>query len=502
MRRRSIGSRLFLGLTLLAAGACSDDPTSANRPPEAPPTFSAAQGQDRTIPDQYVIVFKDEANDVRGLARAMAAAPKDSVLFVYEHTIKGFSARLAPASVEALKRHPMVDRVTPDEYGVMDQSAGTWGLDRIDQRYLPLNGVYGPNRDGSGVNIYVIDSGVRKSHSEFGFGVRARHGYTVINDGRGSEDCNGHGTHVAGTAAGTSYGVAKNATVYAVRIGDCNGSATVSGVIAAIDWVKANRVVPAVANLSYSWSARTDIDDAVQRAINAGVTFVTSAGNSNANACNYSPNRKWNVLTVGATESNDYRASYSNWGSCVKLFAPGSGITSSWYTGDYATNTISGTSMSSPHVAGVAALYLQGDPYATPWKVQDAVVSSATAGVVYDPRGSPNRLLYAFPVYFSVYVDGPSSIGWEGDHTWEAFPSGGDGTYTYQWSVYYHMWGYSEPLGTGKTQTLYVYPGNGDFELTVTATSAGQSKSSSMYVSNGGTGGGGCDPSYEICPVL
>ncbi|HEV2148513.1 MAG TPA: S8 family peptidase [Longimicrobiaceae bacterium] len=499
MRKRSIGSRLLLGLALLAAGACSDDPTSPSRAPEEP-TPSVVQGQDRTIPGQYVIVFKDEASDVRGLARAMAAAPKDSVLFIYEHTIKGFAARLAPASVEAVKQHPMVDRVTPDEYGIMDQSAGTWGLDRIDQRHLPLNGIYGPNRDGTGVNIYIIDSGIRKSHSEFGFGVRARHGYTVINDGRGSEDCNGHGTHVAGTAAGTTYGVAKNATVWAVRIGDCNGGATVSGVISAIDWVKAYRTLPAVANLSYSWSARTDIDDAVQRAIAAGVTFVTSAGNANANACNYSPNRKSNVLTVGATQSNDWRASYSNWGSCVKLFAPGSGITSSWYTGDYATNTIDGTSMSSPHVAGVAALYLQGDPSAAPWKVQDAVVSSATAGVVLDPKGSPNRLLYAFPVYFSVYVDGPSSISFTGDHTWEAFPSGGDGTYTYQWSVYYYQLGYTQNLGTGKTQTLYVYQGDGDFDIMVTATSAGQTKSSSMYVYNGGSGGGGpCDP-FTICP--
>jgi subtilisin family serine protease len=258
-----------------------------------------------------------------------------------------------------------------------------------------------------------------------------------------------------------------------------------------------SRVLPAVANLSYDFSARSDIDEATQKVIDAGVTFVTAAGNKNDDACNYSPKRKSNVLTVAASNSSDWRWAESNWGSCVKIFAPGVGVLSAWKGSDTDTKTLSGTSMASPHVAGVAALYLQGDPGAPPWKVQDAIQSSATTGVIGDPKGSPNRLLYAFPVYFSVSISGPSSISSSGEHTWEAMPEGGDGTYTYQWSVYYTRDGLVQSLGTGKTQTLYVDAGSGDFEMRVTSTSAGQTKSASLYVSNGGS----CLPGDPGCPL-
>ena len=483
MRRGVLPPWLFVVPALLGAAACTDDVTTA-----AADAASLSRGPgvpERGIPGQYVVVFKNDARDVPGMVKGLTS-PQDTVLYVYQHALKGFSARLSPSSLEGLRRHPQVDRITLDEWGKMDMD--NWGLDRVDQRALPLNQVYAPDRDGTGVNVYVIDSGIRKSHREFGWGARALHGYTAINDGVGSEDCNGHGTHVAAAAVGSSYGVARGATVHSVRIADCNGYASVSAALSGIDWVVANRVRPAVANLSYSWSARSDVDDAVQRVIDAGVTFVTSAGNDAADACSYSPNRKASVITVGNSRSDDWRYPSSNWGSCVKVFAPGTDIPSAWKGSDTDSRVLTGTSMSSPHVAGVAALYLQGDPTAAPSRVRDAVESSATENAVLDAKGSQGRLAYAFPFYFGVSVSGPGTVSWSGNHTWDAAPEGGDGSYTYQWSVYYVNNGYSEALGTGASQTLWVNAGSGDFEVRVTASSAGRSRTVTQYVSNGGSG--------------
>ncbi|HEX2091854.1 MAG TPA: S8 family serine peptidase [Longimicrobiaceae bacterium] len=482
---------------LALLGACTDEGASPIAAPEDAPLLSRGdrEQQGRRIPDQYVVVLRPDAQDVRGFARTMARAPRDSVMFVYESALKGFAARLAPSSVGALRQHPLVQQITEDEYGTADQAA--WGLDRSDQRDLPLNGQFAPVADGSGVNLYIVDSGVRKSHAEFDYGVRARHAYTVVNDGRGSEDCSGHGTHVAAIAAGSTYGMARRAMVHAVRIADCNGAATVSGAIAAIDWLRANHDKPAVANLSYTWSARSDLDAAVSSLIDAGVPVVTSAGNNNADACNYSPKRVANIISVGNSDDSDTRAFNSNWGSCVHLFAPGSAITSAWHSGDTDTRSLSGTSMSAPHVAGVVALYLQSDPTAPSWKARDAVLNSATVGKVQDAQGTPNRLVYAIPVYFSVSVDGTNSIVAPGSYTWTALTTGGNGSYTYQWSLQNHRHGYEQTLGTERTQTVAVYPGDGDFTITVIATSAGQTHRASMYVLN--SSGGGCDPSTFGC---
>jgi len=476
---------LFLAVALLGT-ACTDrgaDPlTGAGGAPRLARSDDAAPA--KRIPDQYVVVLKPEAADVRGFARSMSRGKGDSLLFVYEHALKGYAVQLAPASVDALRKHPLVKQILQDEVGVADQSASLWSLDRADQRDLPLNGAFAPNATGAGVNIYVVDSGIRRTHAEFGYGARARHDYTAINDGRGADDCSGHGTHVAATTAGATYGVARDAVVHSVRIANCNGAATVSGALAGLDWVRANHVKPAVVNLSYTWSARSDIDAAVTSLINAGVPVVTSAGNSNADACNYSPKRVASVITVGSSDTNDWRAPDSNWGSCVHVFSPGTAITSAWAGSDTDSRTISGTSMASPLVAGVVALYLQAEPQAPVWKIRDAVLNSSTQGRIGDPHGSPNRLAYARPWYFGVSISGPVGVSGTGSYTWSAVPEGGSGAYTYQWSLYNHATGYEQVLGTGSSQTVLVTAGDGDFTLQVAVYSNGEMRNASRFFTN------------------
>lgn len=349
------------------------------------------------IPGQYIVVFKK--GTAPGLVQAAAQQAERSqgvaVLFIYATAVNGFAATLPAEALNGILNNPNVAYVEADMSITLDatQSPATWGLDRIDQRNLPLSNSYTYNYTGTGVNAYIIDTGIRASHSEFG--GRARSGYTAISDGNGTNDCNGHGTHVSGTVGGSTYGVAKGVTLWAVRVLNCSGSGSTSGVIAGVDWVTQNHTNPAVANMSLGGSRSTTLDNAVSNSINSGVTYAIAAGNSNANACNYSPAAVAAALTVGATTSTDARASYSNYGTCLDLFAPGSSITSAWYTSDSATNTISGTSMATPHVAGAAALYLQANPSASPASVHSALINSATTNVVTGPgTGSPNRLLY------------------------------------------------------------------------------------------------------------
>ena len=374
-------------------------------------SMSASAGQFATVenpvPDRYIVQFTPAAVDhadashgkgkgVAALAHEMASAHGAKVERIYTHALRGAAMTITnPKRAEALARNPNVMLVEQDGYVSVDatQSNATWGLDRIDQASLPLSGSYTYNTTASNVNVYIIDTGIRTTHSDFG--GRAYHGYDAVDNDYNATDCNGHGTHVAGTVGGSTWGVAKGVKLYGVRVLDCNGSGTNSGVIAGIDWVTQNHVAPAVANMSLGGGASTALDNAVASSISSGVTYAVAAGNDNVNACNSSPARVSSALTVGSSTSSDARSSFSNYGSCLDLFAPGSSITSTWHTSNSATNTISGTSMASPHVAGAAALYLAGNPGASPATVNQAIIGAASSGKLSSiGSGSPNLLLY------------------------------------------------------------------------------------------------------------
>ncbi|QRK05921.1 S8 family serine peptidase [Archangium violaceum] len=389
--------------SVLGLSACGEPMAEQDQVIESKDVGQLAQllRSPNAVPDQYIVVFHDTQKDVarRGpaaIAQEMASAHGGQVLHTYSAALKGFAVRLPAARLQRLLEDPRVAYVEEDGFvqASASQSNATWGIDRTDQRALPLNSTYSYNADGTGVHAYIVDTGVKLTHTEFT--GRMGNGYDAVTSGGTANDCNGHGTHVAGSTAGTTYGIAKKATVHPVRVLDCNGSGTNAGVIAGVDWVTANHVKPAVANMSLGGGASSTLDNAVTNSVNAGVVYAVAAGNDNKDACNYSPARAAAALTVGSTASNDSRSSFSNFGSCVDIFAPGSSITSAWYTSDTATNTISGTSMASPHVAGVAALYLQCNPGATPSQVEAALEGNATSGVLTSiGSGSPNLLLYS-----------------------------------------------------------------------------------------------------------
>lgn len=328
---------------------------------------------------------------VQALAAKISSNVKGKVLRQYSNGIPGFVLKMDAAELNNLRKDPRVLLIEQDQImqTTATQNSATWGLDRIDQANLPLNYDFNYELDGSGVNAYIIDTGILTSHSDFG--GRAVSGWDFISNDADASDCNGHGTHVAGTVGGSTWGVAKNVNLTAVRVLDCNGSGTSSGVIAGIDWVTANAQFPAVANMSLGGGNSPALDAAVNRAIDAGITFAVAAGNSNINACSGSPNKVPAAITVASSTRTDSRSSFSNWGSCIDLFAPGSDITSTWSNGGI--NTISGTSMATPHVAGAIALYLQAHPEATPAEVTASLKGYATLDKISSLNGSPNLLL-------------------------------------------------------------------------------------------------------------
>ncbi len=368
------------------------------------PGTSAAQGNgmapvvpaaEQGVAGQYIVVLKDGA-DPRSVAALSGVNPR----YIYVSSLTGFAAGLNPGQLTALQHNPNVDYIEQDAEvrGVSTETDATWGLDRIDQRSLPLNGSFAYTASGTDVTAYIIDTGIRFSHSEFA--GRAQTGYDAV-DGGTADDCNGHGTHVAGTVGGATYGIAKGVSLIAVRVLDCGGSGSWSGVIAGIEWVTNHHTSakPAVANMSLGGGASAAVDTAVKNMINDGVATAVAAGNGNTggvgqDACRYSPARVTEAMTIGATDQNDSRTTWSNYGNCVDWFAPGHSITSAWYTGDTDTNTISGTSMATPHTAGVAALFLQGNQSATARQVRDALYAATTQGVVKAAKTANNHLLF------------------------------------------------------------------------------------------------------------
>jgi subtilisin family serine protease len=384
MAIRQHGRILAAGLFALAAVAAATPAQAA-----APVLGQIKQAGSATAVDgSYIVVLKAGAQQA-SLSKSYGASVKRS----FGKALNGFEATMTDYQAKRLAANSKVAYVEQNQVISLaaTQTNATWGLDRIDQRARPLSTTYTYPVTASNVTAYIIDTGILYTHSQFG--GRARAGYDAV--GTGAVDCNGHGTHVAGTVGGSTYGVAKAVKLVGVRVLSCSGSGTTAGVIAGVNWVTANAVKPAVANMSLGGGVSTSLDTAVANSIASGVSYAVAAGNSNTNASSSSPARVASAITVGSTTSTDARSSFSNYGSVLDIFAPGSSITSAWYTGTSATNTISGTSMAAPHVAGAAALVLSRNTGFTPAQVASALTSNATTNVVTSPgSGSPNRLLF------------------------------------------------------------------------------------------------------------
>ena len=374
------------------------------------PVSSVAAANEADGEGTYIVVLRSSA-DFAGAENAVASKG-GSTQKRFTHALNALSIKLKHSEVTRLRNEPMIASIELDQpvYALDTQTpTPSWGLDRIDQKSLPLNSSFTYASKGLGVDAYIVDTGINATHTEFT--GRLSSGYSAISDGRGSADCNGHGSHVAGTTAGTTYGIAKAATLIPVRVLDCTGSGTTTGVIAGLDWIVQHHVAgkPAVANMSLGGGASSALDTAVQNVINDGVVMAVAAGNSNADACASSPARAVNAITVGATTSTDARASYSNYGTCLDIFAPGSSITSAWINSTTATNTISGTSMATPHVAGVVAVLLGTYPTSTPSEIATLLRASATPNLVTSAgTGSPNFLLYLDPDGASIVTPPPA----------------------------------------------------------------------------------------------
>ena len=396
MTQRSIGAAAFLASLTLIGCITTEETATVEADLGASKFFAKPDG----IPGKYIVLMRDVPTTRAALDASvdrLASRHGARIDRRYTSAVRGFAAQMPEHAARALAAEPDVLLVEQDSimHASATQPNATQGLDRIDQRALPLDGNFTFANEGAGVTVFVIDTGLRTTHIEFTGRVNMQLAGTAIDDGNGVEDCNGHGTHVAGTVAGTILGVAKKATIVPIRVLDCQGSGPTSGIVAGIDYVAANHPARSIANLSLGGGASDAIDASIRNLVASGVTTVVAAGNENQNACNVSPAREPLALTVGSTTVTDARSSFSNFGTCVDLFAPGSDITSAWFTADNAANTISGTSMASPHVAGVAALFLAQNPTATPAQVVAAILGSATPSKISDVAGSPNLLLHS-----------------------------------------------------------------------------------------------------------
>ncbi|WP_322571615.1 S8 family serine peptidase [Rhodohalobacter sp.] len=478
-----------------------------DRPERSQSTYEMFTSEDHAkIPNRFIITLEPKANP------AEVAADYDvKPDYVYRTLLTGFAGEISEAAKAGLFRDNRVVRIEKD--GVVTASATqnnpTWGLDRVDQRDLPLDDQYVYNAEGTGVDAYIIDTGINYTHEDFQGRVNTNFYFDAFDDGQNGNDCNGHGTHVAGTVGGAAYGVAKGVNLIAVRVLDCNGSGTFSGVIAGMDWVAENASGPSVANMSLGGGTNSSVDDAVGRMFDAGVPTIVAAGNGDwrgraQDACDSSPAGAENAYTVGATNDDDSKTSWSNYGSCVDMFAPGANITSAWYTGDSATNTISGTSMASPHVAGVAALYLQNNTGAGAQDVYDAITQYSTKDIVTSSNTANNHMVYSL-------LDGSDGGGGDdgGDEPANESPTAsftyectdltcdfdGSGSSDSDGSVSSYSWDFGDgSTGSGVTAS-HSYSADGTYSVTLTVTDDdGATDSSTQSVSvtdsSGGDDGG------------
>jgi subtilisin family serine protease len=487
---RMMAAAAAVVIATVSFSACEKDVA-----PEQQTTLKTATASD------YIVVLHDRGPSNlpynRGIERAMEISRgilsdnniSDAGLgFAYNYVFQGFSVTLTDQEVVRLKSDRRVKYIEQDaviSLSSTSQANATWGIDRVDQRKLPLNGTYTYTVDGAAVTAYIIDTGILYSHNEFG--GRAKFGFDAF--GGNGTDGNGHGTHVAGTVGGNIYGIAKKVNLIAVRVLDNRGSGSTTGVVAGMDWVAGNKTLPAVANMSLGGGASQAIDDAVTRLYDSGVSVIVAAGNGNMagiaqDACNYSPARAPHAYTVGATTSSDAKASYSNYGSCVDIFAPGSSITSAWYTSNSATNTISGTSMASPHVAGAAALYLTTTTKALPQQVYEYLSTTSTQGVVTSSKTTNNHLLYTLGSGGTTPINQPPVANFTFSTslltaTFDASSSTDDGI------IEKYEWNFGDgTTGTGVTIT-HTYSTANTYNVTLTVTDNGgltNSKSQNVTV--------------------